>query len=124
MHPSPSKAMSVPDRLRNGAARVRKGWCKYRLVDDQGNVCAMGALGCEPEDIVGFYLSDQYQEPARWILKALGKRSDIPDPCSGVAMWNNQPNQIAENVATTMDYAALLYEEHSKQVAEGELVHA
>jgi hypothetical protein len=36
--------VSVVDDLKGARERVEKGWCKHRLRDGQGNVCAVGAI--------------------------------------------------------------------------------
>lgn len=115
--------MTTPEVLRAGAAKVRTGWVRgWRHQRDAAGldqVCALGAL----EGPLGEYAEVVHQEAVKALARLLPQRpsswqSAIMCAAHNVAHWNNSPDQTQENVAATMELAAILLEQEAAQVAE------
>jgi hypothetical protein len=124
--------MSVTgDNLRAAAVRVRAGWRRCALRDPFGNVCAVGSLGVtEPDQISESCRA--HAEELRFLALAIGNPARITvvremfplvDPsvadATMIAAWNDAPTQTAENVASTLELAAILADEaHAQRSTE------
>lgn len=130
--------MTTVEVLRKAAAVVRNGWTTHTRRDGMGRHCALGAIDVV---VIGeqkegdFYVFSEGFMGLRPIqpgvdaiaaLAALLPDIDFPAGCDRVmrdshkvAAWNNVGN-TAENVAATMEYAALLAEEAAKAGAAAE----
>ena len=112
--------MTVPEILRQAAVEVRKGWTRFTREDAQGRVCALGALDRASGASRSWVAFAEYLKPEAVdaLAAALGVvlarvpwvGAPIPN-ADPIALWNNAPDQTAENVATTMEFAAVLAEQ-------------
>lgn len=125
-----TKAEMIPV-LRAGAARIRTlGWLRGQLSNEGGSACAVGALGFAlgfprvpapmwwGEGCIATCL-DILQEVTRVLAlppaAVIGRRgAEIWD---AVVEWNNADGQTAENVATGLEYTALVLEQEVAQEA-------
>lgn len=93
---------STPEILRLAAAEVRKGWCQHRTRDRDANMCAVGAIRVAAG---GAHHENTWTAAYKYLCQTLGLHFlQLSD-------WNDAPGQTAENVATAMEYAALLFEQ-------------
>lgn len=118
MRLSEADVKNTGEILRAAARRVRQGWCQHGLTDYQGGVCAQGAvmdvlwgnpehLCASTENRADYRLLSEIFAP---VHRALGAtRSKRPQPT--VKNWNNAKGQTAENVAQTLELAAILWDE-------------
>lgn len=122
--------MTTPEQLRAAAGLVRGGWCQGFLVGPNQHVCAVGALAAARFGHRHYGVCAAAAEsPALTALaRALGapdSRTSYPENWDYIVRWNNATGQTAENVAATMEYAALLIEQETTAppVAEHVLSH-
>lgn len=118
--------MNTAEILRAAAQRVRRGWCQNHLADGLGGVCAQGAvmevMWADPEYLSGReFKSPGLREDFKAITavfgpvhEALGANHSFI-PTSVIKDWNNASGQTAENVAATLELAAILWEEKQKR---------
>lgn len=100
-------AMNTAQVLRAAAARVRKGWCQNTYRDCKGNVCCIGALA-EVKNVDAKRLHDnEIVDPA---CRAVWKALDVT-----IADWNDGEGQTAENVASGLELAAVVWEQAQAQ---------
>lgn len=128
--------MTVAEALRHGAAQVRKGWTQG-VMYDRGKVCALEALALANRIRYAdtFILNEYEIGPGSDAMLALAavlpaaSQHSLPlvRSARSITAWNDAPGQTQENVATTMEFAALVWEEARKvessmqvAVAQGE----
>jgi hypothetical protein len=82
-----------------------KGW----FVDDNGCVCAMGALlaatGTDPAIVPDDGIVD-YSPAVRFLSDRLWVAIDDPDPVERIAEWNDQPERTQAEVVAALLSAA------------------
>lgn len=98
--------------LRDAAERVRQGWCQGAFEDDMNNVCVMGAF-----DAIGASFEDM-NRAATHVLRALNKPLVLADAANELVVWNDEPNRTADQVATALEFAALLADQQEGQEHE------
>lgn len=110
--------MTTAEILRAAATEVRKGWVQHYLIDYRNRVCALGALYRVvtgdadrrlPNDHPAIVALTAYlpADTSRWRMRPVPRDWKIAD-------WNNAEDQTAENVALTMEFAALCAEQAEK----------
>lgn len=91
--------------LLDAAARVRRGWCQRALSDDEGGVCALGALYevCTgaPEHVPELSNHPEF-------YRAYDKLNAVM--MDSIVGFNNAPGRTAEEVAQAMETAARVKE--------------
>lgn len=102
---------TVPEILRQSAAEIRKGWCKFALQTSTG-VCAIGALNLVAEGNAHAWAREESNNlPARRALQ------NVLCKTKSIVNWNNEEAKNAEEVASRFEDAADLYEiEHAEGV--------
>jgi len=111
--------MTTSEILRQAAVEVRKGWCRYVLEDDDRNVCANGALaricfGCATEALNVKHRNYIHFRAAQGVIGEVLGLGDAP--AFAIPVWNNATRQTQENVATTLEYAAMLWDQQQAAV--------
>ncbi len=110
--------MTTPEILRAAAAEVRKGWVRHIRHDDHGFVCALGAI---ENAVAGRTLTMQEAIDHWWSVVEDSDAVVTLQRVVGaqrIAPWNNAYDQTAENVAATMELAAICSEqEHAAPAA-------
>ena len=102
--------MKISEQLLQCAAEVRKGWCQNALIDNHGNVCAIGAMS---RVLCGQAEGNCNRLPLmRYLWRSIG--SDT------TAYWNNAPGQTQENVAQAFELAAILAEQDEARIGVSE----
>jgi hypothetical protein len=118
----------IPTVLRSAAQFVRRGWCQglaFRLTAQDGlhnavlglrsdvRVCALGAI-----DIASGYDIDGQEGdfPTRcFASSALFRAINGHNVAQSIGDWNDAEDQTAENVADTLEYAAVLEEQRQRE---------
>jgi hypothetical protein len=111
--------------LRRAAQVVReRGWTQHVLVDRYGRVCALGALHFAEGRSAGsgFRRTESVIALANVISQRFGLRLNKGAEGNAIAIWNNAPERTPEEVALTMEFAALCAEQAEKVGAELTLV--
>lgn len=86
---------AVKELLKLGRTRVEKGWTKGRYKDDEGNVCALGAIGFAGRTLpVGALLARDY-------LNTCAFEYDY----DGIVSFNDSPDVQKEDVLSLFDCA-------------------
>lgn len=125
--------VTIGQILRTAAARVRLNWIQGSGIDidapfETAGVCTYGGvavailgkdycLGAMPtEDDRALFLAC-----GEWINRALGVKPDSTwvfsesmAIWSPIYQWNDRPGQTVENVAMTLELAAILWEQHEQ----------
>jgi hypothetical protein len=107
--------------LRIAATRVRQGWTRHTRDDGRGRVCALGALNVGLGDHAYSFRIDGRPELSAFVADALQLPMCWSKPAA-IANWNNAADQTAENVATGLEYAALLWEQTHAQPESADAV--
>ncbi len=95
------------DVLRDAAKVLReRGWCQHQSSDNQGRVCAVGALWDVTECMSGWADSK-----ARKVLATFLGLHVSDDGSDGIPEWNDTIATDGEQVAQTMEKAAAAWEE-------------
>lgn len=106
--------MKISEQLLQCAAEVKRGWCQGALINSDGKVCALGAMG-----LVLF--GDAKTEGSRLMLSEYMWRA----LCHyNIVAWNNAPDQTQENVAQTFELAAILAEQDEARIGVSETMAA
>lgn len=91
-------------------ALMEKGWCKYALQEDDGRVCALGALNVaitgDAESIVQSIQSESYGDAYKFLLTEAERRG-VRD----VADYNNTIAVSFNDIMDFFDEAILLAKE-------------
>lgn len=86
------------------------GWCQGRSMDEEGRVCAMGAINAVlpiPHDIRDLHAEARYLLAAAVARCLLTKYIDnAPGRELTVISWNDDPSRTAEDVILAMKRAA------------------
>lgn len=104
--------MLITDRLKMSAKRIRAGnWVQghYRAKD---RVCAVGGLLISSEQLA-VHANPLQDKATPLVAEALGYPT--PHAFGGIISWNDAKGQTAENVADTLDLAALIGEIRSQK---------
>lgn len=115
--------------FRQAAQRVRQGWCQHLFEDDAGRVCARGAIQMALWGVTA--VRDPMVQNAEMplSLRAVSILGLVPGSCGlicaawALAIWNNEPNRTAEEVALALEWCALVIEQEETQAAERSDAH-
>lgn len=105
----PAPPLTARQILLEAARLVRQGWTQKRFVYDTDLgvcYCAKGALNKVCTGDPGRTYSDAVAHDAHIALRSEVSIADGYH-CTNLVGWNDRPYQTAENVATTMERAAL-----------------
>jgi hypothetical protein len=98
---APSREKTTADVLRHAARIIEeRGWCRGELQDNQGAVCAWGAIDTALAGGVRYEVHDE----ERLALQALGASLGIS--WSDVPFWNDHPHRTAAEVIAALRDAA------------------
>jgi hypothetical protein len=102
--------MNIGSILRAAAARVRQGWCQYRLGDAADRVCAIGAISCVVDKVASSFGEklDAELDASFVLYDALHIGS--------VVLWNDREGQTQEGVAQGLERAAAWWD--AQQIAK------
>jgi hypothetical protein len=106
---------STGDKLRAAAQRVRSGWTRWVFREEDGRVCAAGALGLTygPGVCQQVYA---HAEELHALARALGFYRPVGNAIGALLViqhWNDTKGQTAANVAMTLELAALIADEEA-----------
>lgn len=103
---------TVADVLRDAAGVLReRGWCRWTVEDDEGHVCAFGALNVATAGMAMVRDYSPAQRAAVPVATFLGVRGNYDDALDKVVDWNNGTALDGEHVAQTFEKAAAAWEE-------------
>ena len=108
--------MNPADILRNAAAYIQKhGWIQGALDNDEGEVCALGAI-CAVTDRLLRSQPDYCWEEVEGLVRTARFALQLHIGCDlnhfgiGIPSWNDDPHTTAEDVILAMKHAAADYE--------------
>jgi hypothetical protein len=109
--------MRVSEILRKGQAAIQAGWCQHAMVDADGAVCALGALGVALGQSRAAILDDG----VRWnVAGATDAWELLNKTCptrEAIHAFNNARTTTHEDVIAWFDAAAAIAEQQEQHAA-------
>jgi len=111
---------NVAGRLRAAAERIRRGWVQGSLYYD-GRVCAVGAIVDADQRLCDVFNFTDLPADLQLAIREVARLLKLPHSnasrtsVASITTWNDADGQTAENVAASLEYAALLFEQEQAQ---------